>query len=221
MTRKNQFADYYDVRVSDRHAWVEAYISDKGWQIFDATPYSSTVQRTQASGFMMTLRDWMDYLWYSKIVEFSSNDQNIMLTYLVSAIKKGVSFSMRNITAIILIAVAAIFFYFLGKIRFTLKPNSHARQEKQAIQLDAAEKFYTDMLESLAKRKIYRRINQTPYEFATSAGKIPPNIQDDIKLITDNFCLVKYGEIPLTVKQIQLTTEAVENIKMHCDAITL
>ncbi|MDH3255726.1 MAG: DUF3488 and transglutaminase-like domain-containing protein, partial [Acidobacteriota bacterium] len=36
----NQWQRYFIVRQSHAHAWVEAYIPDRGWQIFDPTPPS-------------------------------------------------------------------------------------------------------------------------------------------------------------------------------------
>jgi len=213
---KNQFADYYNVQVSNGHAWVEAFIPNKGWVTFDATPFSMQTSQSQNPGFALTIKDWLDYFWYSKIVEFSSNDQNIMIAYVVVFIKRSVAFLIRNLTILIFVSIVAIVFFLLGKFRFKLKNKLQNKDEKQAVQLAAAEEFYATMLESLARKKSYRRINQTPYEFALEAVELNKTFQNEIRLITDSFCTVKYGETQLSVKQLDKTTEAVEKIKELC-----
>lgn len=216
LPEKNQFADYYNVQISNGHAWIEVYLPQKGWTIFDGTPYSDNSQQVSGPGFMMTIKDWLDYVWYSKIVEFSPNDQNMLLSYTAAFIKRSVTVIMKNLTIVILILTVAITFYFLGKLRFKFRKKALSEEEKHAIQLEAAEKFYADMLESLARKKIYRRINQTPYEFADASRKFTQEFQEDIRLITDSFCLVKYGEEQLSLKELQDTTAAVEKIKERC-----
>lgn len=67
----NQPGGYFIVRDKDAHAWVQAYIPDKGWVEFDPTP-PSAVNRE-----MTTYKnDWLDFL-------------NMKMKLLMSYIKSG------------------------------------------------------------------------------------------------------------------------------------
>ena len=82
----NQFADFYNVQVKNGHAWVEAYIKQRSkWIIFDSTPEGES-QLLKQSGIAYTIKDWIEYVWYSKIVEFSPGDQRGMLAVTILCI---------------------------------------------------------------------------------------------------------------------------------------
>ena len=46
---KNPFGDYHIVREYHAHAWVEAYIEDKGWTTYDPSPIQISASSTEAT----------------------------------------------------------------------------------------------------------------------------------------------------------------------------
>ena len=77
----NQIEDYYLVRQSDAHAWVEARIFDEEyggfrWLRFDPTPSGgNTPTEDTLGGFIRQYIDALRYRWQRYIIEYSSRDQ--------------------------------------------------------------------------------------------------------------------------------------------------
>ncbi len=210
---KNQFADYHSVRLENAHAWVEAHIPGKGWSTFDATPYAERLAERDSDSFVMTVRDWLDFVWYSKIVEFSSTDQSILLSLMAESVKAtGVVIHKHSgIIAVILAAVIAL--WLIRRLRITFGLKSRANQA--SVQLEAAEKFYSEMLHTLARMKIIRRANQTPFEFAEGITNIPDSAARCVMKVTESFCLVKYGEKALSPEKLSETMHALGRINLN------
>ena len=55
----NRFGQYYAVRQSDAHSWVEVFLDGNGWTRFDPTPPSS-VDAAAGTGVLSTLRDLIE-----------------------------------------------------------------------------------------------------------------------------------------------------------------
>jgi transglutaminase-like putative cysteine protease len=56
----NRFGRYYAVRQGDAHSWVEVYVDGKGWQRFDPTPPSEAAPRSEITGFLAFVRDFVE-----------------------------------------------------------------------------------------------------------------------------------------------------------------
>jgi len=56
----NRFGRYYAVRQGDAHSWVEAYVDGHGWMRFDPTPPSDAAPRSEITGAMAFLRDFVE-----------------------------------------------------------------------------------------------------------------------------------------------------------------
>jgi len=66
----NDFSDYFIVRQSDAHSWVEGYFPTLGWVEFDSTPSIDTMEpRLSFSRSFNHFLDAMDMLW-TEIVTF-------------------------------------------------------------------------------------------------------------------------------------------------------
>jgi transglutaminase-like putative cysteine protease len=79
----NPLEDYYVVRQSNAHAWVEAYLPEAGWTVFDPTPPAGRPVSSR-SGFGTVLGQAWDYLlfrWDRYVLTYGFNDQMQFLAF--------------------------------------------------------------------------------------------------------------------------------------------
>ncbi len=68
--------DRYLIRAGDAHAWVEAWVDDRGWVTLDATPESGRGSQPVALLAMLAdLGDRIEEAWRSRVVDYSFIDQ--------------------------------------------------------------------------------------------------------------------------------------------------
>ena len=213
----NQFADFHNVQAKDAHAWVEAYIQPlTKWVLFDGTPGGGRSAVAPDRGFAYTIKDWIEYVWYSKIVEFSPGDQQGILSGARDIVKSMIGFFKRElgwVVPLILIIFVTVMFY---KLRFHFSLFKFRRRKKLARQLEIAESFYGELLKILFKSGFRRKPSQTPLEFLASLRNKNLNCFKDVELITECFCLVKYAEKPLNPAKLADAEEALQRIKILC-----
>jgi protein-glutamine gamma-glutamyltransferase len=73
----NPFEGYYIVRDSNAHAWVEAYLPGRGWQIFDPTPPAGRPGGEEV-GLPLLMRQAWDFVlfrWDRYVLTFGLYDQ--------------------------------------------------------------------------------------------------------------------------------------------------
>ncbi len=212
---KNEIADYYKVRGRNAHAWVEGYIEGRGWVIFDATPYASDnfhLQNLTGKTTFSIFRDWCEYFWYSKIVNFSRGDQT---EFIDSFIKIVQSFIKRFVFLILPAGAFTVIFlliYFAIKLKRFIS-NFWLISKPKKKQLRFAGHFYGRMLKVLAHDKIYRNDNQTPLELLLELEKQNYPKVDKIRFITELFCSVRYGNAKMTMEQKNAVQKAYASIK--------
>ncbi|HBM15831.1 MAG TPA: hypothetical protein DD381_05760 [Lentisphaeria bacterium] len=215
---KNEFGDFYNIRNSHTHAWVEAFFSDKGWKILDSTPPDMRGGSTLANLPLLTvLNDLIEYIWFSKIVNFTASDQNLFFGAIIETIRNTSHRFKANYIGIALAIIICILLMviFVHKLK-KLSLHFAVREKKIKESIRYAENFYGKMLKILAKYKYVRQSCMTPFEFVDSL-KINrfPQI-DSIEKLTTYFCLAKYGEVSLGKEQkidIHKTLESLKNGK--------
>ncbi len=91
----SDISDFYTVRQSDAHSWVEVYFPNSGWVAFDPTPSAGLSQ--YENGWLATMRHYTEaaeMFWLENVIGFSSNDQAAMAfraQHLFSDYQKGLS----------------------------------------------------------------------------------------------------------------------------------
>jgi len=73
----NPIEGYYIVRQSNAHAWVEAYVDDQGWRVFDPTPPAGRPASTEAGALQLAsqLYDYLIFRWDRYILTYGLADQ--------------------------------------------------------------------------------------------------------------------------------------------------
>lgn len=82
----NEWGRFYDVRQSQAHAWVEAWIPGRGWTTYDATPAESGLSAA-ADVFSRQVQLWFDAAqarWYRSVIgydQYSQRDALLRLSF--------------------------------------------------------------------------------------------------------------------------------------------
>ena len=78
----NPYGEYYLIRQSDAHSWVEAYISDQGWVTLDPTSSIPAPGRQSLFSSFSQLVDFLRMRWYRHVINFNFGDQYQLFTTL-------------------------------------------------------------------------------------------------------------------------------------------
>jgi len=196
-TEKNEIGGFYNVRARHGHAWTEAWIDGRGWTAFDGTPYGRQMP-VEDRPLGLSAFEWAEYIWYSKIVEFSVADQDRM----VDAIGGGVRGAVRAVSAR-LGPIVGLFAGVVALLLFVRLLVSRGRCDatgtetaRQAVR--EAQHFYGRMLRALAKQGFARSPAQTPLEFLQRMEGAGHPCLSEIRQLTAWFCGVRYGRRRLT-----------------------
>jgi protein-glutamine gamma-glutamyltransferase len=71
----NPIGSDYIVRESDAHSWIEAYLPDRGWTEFDATPPDLRPAATDIAAQLGHYFDAMELMWSSYILVYDTESQ--------------------------------------------------------------------------------------------------------------------------------------------------
>ncbi len=76
MGEYSEISDFYTVRQSDAHSWVEVYFPKHGWVVFDPTPSAGLNQ--YENNWLATVRhvgESLEMFWLESVIGFGANEQ--------------------------------------------------------------------------------------------------------------------------------------------------
>jgi len=199
----NPYQNYYLVRQSDAHTWVEIYLPGLGLMEFDPTPPGARQERQSAS-WLWKIIDPMVFRWNRWVVEFSVQDQirgwrrmeaesyRLRYSWRISAPEIRFWIQGRPILAllILLLALGAVW------LSFWLSPQRKAEricyknlkpEQKQAV------KIYREMFKILSRKGWPGNPATTGLELAEKCS-CPREASELIKSITALYYQVRFGE---------------------------
>ncbi|HET9481522.1 MAG TPA: DUF3488 and transglutaminase-like domain-containing protein [Candidatus Polarisedimenticolia bacterium] len=205
-------SDAFVVRQSDAHAWVEAWIRERGWVTFDATPsQEEIVERAGTLARIGRMFDRLELMWDTWIIGLDLLDQQTIVTSLFDAaatvavtIERGLdrlgdmargaaSFSevlsaargpFGGLAALILLAVLLV----LRRRRAGGRPGGRRRGP-----LDDAAALFVKFEARWAARGLRRRPGQTPLEFAREIERRSLERPGEALEFIRRYYLARYG----------------------------
>ncbi len=211
---KNEIGEFYNIRAKHAHAWTEAYFEGKGWTIIDGTPYGRGIE-TESKTLALTFFEWIEFIWYSKIIEFGVHEQRAFFTFMSTLLKPNFQSLGNGIKTVFMCVVIISFILVALKLRWKIYFNRlfKPRQKTLNYDLQAVKHIYEQMLHILAKEHIYRKRFQTPNEFLQTKAITSHPFIKEIEYITRSFCNIRYGESELTEEIKDKISATVEQLR--------
>lgn len=221
----NQDNNTLTVRQYDAHAWVEVYLQNEGWVIFDATAVVAPERLNGSLSQNEELNDefksnldfglvslsnfpainWLrlelenlDYQWSSWVLGFGEEKQNDFLKSI---------FGSKNIWLVPLMVLLTAGFCFIGYFIYLNLP-------KRPAKLAPMVKEFYEVKAWAKKQKINTPDNLTPsQQLDFFAGQLPHSAQS-INTFRQLFNQVRYGKKPFTKERKTQAKDLIKLIKI-------
>lgn len=192
----NDFGNYYIIRQSDAHLWVEAFIKDKGWVRFDPTTSilaseSTTIKKniTKLSLFF----DTINYYYNTFIINYDLEKQIALFNRIREGFKKPeikISINLKRLVTIFIIPISIVAFLIL--LIFSYKKISYEERLLnifyKKMRNHGFEKKRNEGLEEFVKRINNMEISEKAKNFIL---KFQEYYYKDIKIEKDDYLNLK------------------------------
>ena len=205
----NDLGDFYVVRQSDAHSWVEVYL-DGIWVAYDPSPVpQETVQAFRSFFNLRKIIESVQFFWDRYVLIFSAQDQLDAVStardeyhrmgsrlkqtygqfpeYLVTL---GQLWKRYKVTLGLVGGFIAILFLAIRQLW----------RRRRRIEISSTPVlFYQEMLTILERRGFFRAPSSTPAEFVQRiGGQLPSKVKPDIEHLTKLFYRSRFGNYSLS-----------------------
>jgi len=200
----NRMGGYYVVREKDAHAWVEAYIAEKGWVTFDPTPPHQG-QREEKSMLPAFIRDYYDLLklrLHKIVSRIMAGDIKGLFAFIILQIRDLAMWLVASplracITVLLIISVTVL--VMKRKVIFTKGNNSGNNNRKSRLQLSPGvrelKKLAFECERVLARKKLKRHFSDSLLELSRHAGSLSLDAKS-LALVQEfisEYCILRFG----------------------------
>jgi len=229
--RYNPVTGYFEVRESDGHAWVEAYLEPHGWVTFEPTSSFKLPERTPklfvATGLVRYLGDRVeDLIRKDKESWWAKSMQAIMLALfklwlnikiyallLVSRFLMLLNWFMRGGWQLLVLLFGTVIGCWY--LRRCLEPAwrlARLRRQRSADPQQFLFDCYREMERHFSRRGEARPTHLTPLEYEQLLAAVVPALEIQISLITRYFQQAAYGRESVTTFEAGEALRAFEEI---------
>jgi transglutaminase-like putative cysteine protease len=197
--KPNPYADYWIVRQSDAHAWVEVWIDGSGWMRIDPTAAIDSARvesraraQDNATGrlgqqlsahlpWLADLRlriDALRQLWRERILQFDQNSQQSLLARLMIPEPDA-----RKLVIVLAATLSLAFGWLTWQVRRELAPQIR----------DAAARAYARLCGKMARIGLARLPHEGAESYAARIATVRPDLGEAVTALVRQYTELRYG----------------------------
>lgn len=193
----NVLGNFFLVRESDAHSWVEVYFPEHGWVSFDPTPEGGD---TPDGGILAAAASYIDYLrfrWNRYVIDFSDRDQMRILSEARDRWRwNGKALLRRDSVKSLLdgrvaaaLAVILLFLY-IAALKPDLRSLLRLRDRSPGREASA---IYSEALGFLSRRGYPKPASMTAFEFTQSLMEVSCPGASVMETLTGKYLSLRFG----------------------------
>jgi hypothetical protein len=208
----NDLGEYMVVRQHHAHSWVEAFLPEKGWVIYDPTPADPMFALNNFDDPLNRALDLLRLNWQRYFLSYSFMDQALLFNHLqstgeetLSTIKGFETLEVASIKTFIIDNLVVLLGLFGLTLVLALK--RHNLPGRRFFLFSKPPVYpvwlYREMLKKLRVQGIHKQPSSTPREFLKQLSTLPDDKLEPLQKITACYEKSRFGQftIPETEKR--------------------
>jgi len=219
----NSIGGFYLVREKDAHAWVEVFIPDRGWAIFDPSPASDgSLQTAAITRWVQEMSQFLQKVWLSTVVAFDNTSRKYIFNtissffdWLTDSARSAAANSIAGLRELLVgkntstatrIYIFTSIFGVIGLSVFLTRHIRRRRSSRLPMILRAVDRktqrqlahdliFFDDLLRILSKTGHEKQPQQTPREYVEQFASPLGNALSDARWLVHLFYDIRFGAV--------------------------
>lgn len=200
----NKYGEFYAVRHSDAHSWVEVYVEGQGWVTFDPTPSAGALPAPR-SGPWAAFIDFVEATsdrWRKHVVQYDLEQQYGLLRRFTNKEPSNAEEKSQSTFRVVVAAVAIALMIVLGVvylIRKRRRPVTRPREQlSRNRHIAKATSIYESLEAALSAKGVHRSPGTPPLRHAENLLASSHPLAHEVHEITQVYLSIRFGGMELT-----------------------
>ncbi len=200
----NRFGQFYVVRQSDAHSWVEAWVDNLGWRRFDPTPPQANLTAGEFGGVGHLIRDLIEAAaqrWSRHVESYDMQQQLHLVGQLRSHAQRlripgviGHRVTLRTALLALVLSIAGGRMLRFWRRRTAHRRGTDAAQGPLSPPAKLAIQLYQGLEQVLLEHGIPRPEGTPPWGYAKSLRRLGHPLADQVLHLTQLYLEVRFGQ---------------------------
>ena len=188
----NSHGDYFLIRESNAHAWVEVFFPSFGWISFDPTPGGEGSYLNSVPS-ILTYLEYIKYRWNRYVVDFDQKDQIRIYKRLRSDFRKSKFNAVKLNRMGQYKNIIFVIFSLLVVLYLIRSKQSSLNRVFLRNKIEKSTKIYSNSLKLLSKKGLNKDQSNTPSEFVEHVRNSLESQYIDFNNLTTTYLKARFG----------------------------